>query len=109
MPRSETFNFVRTCTWRSLSAEGCERGELRRTNENWTLCGTILRFGHSGPAEARYEIVCNAAWRTKIAHVLCRDDLDEGELRLAHEDDGWYANERLLALPKDCIDVSDST
>lgn len=105
MPRSESVNIVRTYMWRSLRAEGCERGELRRTNESWTLCGTIFRFGDSGPAEARYEIVCDTAWRTKITHVFCKDDLGERDLRLARQDDGWYANERLLALPRDCIDV----
>ena len=91
--------------WRAVGAEGCERGELIEAEGDWIMRGTILRLCETGPAEVKYEIVSDTGWRTKSAHLSCRDDRGESELRIAHEGDRWYANDKPLLLPKECIDI----
>jgi hypothetical protein len=91
--------------WRTLETIGCERGELLSRGDDWILRGTILRFGEDGPAEVRYEIVSDAAWHTKAADVDCRDNFGYRKLRLTCEGRRWYANQKPLSLPPDCIDV----
>ena len=94
-----------THMWRDLTAEGLERGELLHVGQDWVLRGTILRFSDSGPAEVRYEVVSDAGWQTKTAQISYRDDRGTRELRLVHEGDRWYANEKPLQMPRQCIDV----
>ena len=49
-----------------------ERFELHREHEGWRLRGTILASGDGLPAEARYEVRCDEAWRTTQLAVELR-------------------------------------
>ena len=81
---------IQTGLWRWVKSTGLERFELVRLPQEWMLRGTILVSAESGPAEARYEIVCNDAWSTKRVHVSLRDGTDERVLRVAVEDGKWF-------------------
>ena len=96
---------LRTYMWRAVGNDGLERGQLWRDEHQWIMNGTILRLSDSGPAEVRYEIICDARWCTRIANISCQDDQGKRELRISREDDGWHANGNRLQLPEDCTDV----
>src|SRR5512145_2618311 len=95
---------VRAGLWRRLDVFGGERFELARDGDTWVLSGSILS-DEAGPAEARYEIVCDSAWHTRRAEVIVRDGHGERRLELAAEDGRWrVAGREQLAL-RGCLDV----
>jgi uncharacterized protein len=96
---------LRTYMWRAVGKDSLERGQLWQDEQHWIMNGTILRLSDSDPAEVRYEIICDARWCTGIANISCQNDQGKRELRLSRNDDGWYANETRLQLPRDCTDV----
>lgn len=105
MSSSDSETVINTHMWRSLRTEGYERGELLKRGENWVLRGTILRISENGPAEVRYKIISDQSWSTTAAQIICCDDLGQRELRIVREHNRWYANQELLSLPSDCVDV----
>ena len=96
---------VRSCLWRRVSGAGLERFELRQENERWILRGTILAMHDDGPVEARYEVFCDAGWRTERARVEVRDRAGERELELRAENGRWHVNGREFTAVQGCIDV----
>ena len=91
--------------WRAVGVDGLERGELQKTEQHWSLTGTILRSSDRGPAEVGYQLICDAHWRTRSAEVYCRDDRGKTELRIPRDDDGWHSNGERLQLPSECTDL----
>jgi len=81
------------CTglWQRVQGTGLERFELLQAEDGWVLRGTILALEEQGPAQADYEIQCDAAWNTKRAEISLRDGIAERSIRLAIEDGRWYA------------------
>jgi hypothetical protein len=69
------------------------------------LRGTIVTLAEGGPAEARYEVVCDESWHTKRADISFRDARGERALRVALEDGQWYANGRLNEALTGCTDI----
>lgn len=97
---------VRRGLWRRLGPEaGLERFELLRGPGTWALQGTILASGEHGPTEARYEVICDAGWRTRQAEVAIRDALGDRGLRLNVQDGRWFADGRELEAVRGCVDV----
>jgi hypothetical protein len=91
--------------WRSLRAAGLERCELLRSAGGWSLRGTILLLGNKGPAEAAYEVRCDAAWRTTGADVHLRDDDGERAVRIAVTRGRWSLDGRGESALRGCVDV----
>ena len=98
-------HLIQTGLWRWLKSTGLERFELVRIPQEWMLRGTILVSEISGPAEARYEVVCDDAWNTKRAQVSLRDGTDERVLRVTVEDRKWYVNGHENDSVKECTDI----
>jgi hypothetical protein len=96
---------IQTGLWRWVKTTGLERFELVRDPQEWTLRGTILVSAESGPAEARYEVVCDDAWNTKRADVSLRDGTDERVLRVTVEDGKWYLNGHANDSVAECTDI----
>jgi hypothetical protein len=102
---SDSETVISTYMWRGLASESCERGASLERGKSRVLRGTILRFSDNGPAEVRYEIISDQKWNTRGAQITCSDDLGRRELRIAHKGNRWYANEKLVSLPADCVDI----
>ena len=98
-------HILQTGLWRWVKSTGLDRLELVRLPEEWMLRGTILLSGESGPAEARYEVVCDEEWNTKRAHVSLRDGTDERAIQVAVEDGKWYVNGHANNSVAECMDI----
>jgi hypothetical protein len=96
---------IRTGFWQRLQGTGLERFELFQDAGGWVLRGTILVLDKKGPAQADYEILCDAAWHTRRAGVSLRDTTGERTLRLTVEDGRWYADGNEQEAVRGCIDV----
>jgi len=82
-----------------------ERFELMQKADGWLLRGTILALEKQGPAQADYEILCDAAWHTRRADVSLRDTTGERSLRLTVEDGRWSENGHERETVRGCIDI----
>lgn len=91
--------------WQWIQSIGMERFELLRTAQEWTLRGTIIVSAEPGPAEARYEVVCDDVWQTKRANIYFRDRAGEGILQVTVEDGHWYANGVMNETVVGCSDI----
>jgi len=80
--------------WRWLQGTGLERFELARAADDWIFRGTILTLAADAAAEAKYEIVCDRAFRTRQANVSVHDARGERTLQIATENGRWYENGR---------------
>lgn len=96
---------VRTGLWRWLRGTGLERFELQVGSEGTVLRGTVLTVTEQGAAEARYEVVCDAGWRTQRAQVWLRLGDTKRELSLKVEGDRWLMNGRRQESVRGCFDV----
>ena len=96
---------VRSCLWRRTKGEGLERFELLREDDRWILVGTILAMDDHGPAEARYEVVCDAGWRTVQTQVSLRATTGERSVQLTARDGRWYVNGHEEVAVRGSVDV----
>jgi uncharacterized protein len=103
MPASPTL--VRSGLWRWLDGHGCERFELKHLDGLWRLSGTVVGLAETGPAEARYEVTCDAGWRTVCATVALRDDGGDRTLDVRAESGRWTVDGRVLPSLDGCEDV----
>ena len=90
--------------WRWLAGTGLERFEFIQAGEQWVLRGTILTKPES-PAEARYEVVCDARFRTRLAQITLCDSSGERKLEITTENGRWYANGQEAPAVRGAIDV----
>ncbi len=95
----------RTGLWQRLQGVGLEHFELIQAADGWALRGTILALDEQGPAQADYEILCDAAWHTRRANISLRDMAGERTLRLAVEGNRWTVNGTELETVRGCIDI----
>jgi hypothetical protein len=105
MISSPSPRLVGAYVWQLLKGIGCEKVELLKDIDRWMLRGTIVRFGESGPAEVRYEIVCDTGWHTTRADINIRDSKGDRTLQMTNENGHWYENGQHLAAFDGCIDV----
>jgi uncharacterized protein len=96
---------VGSCLWRRSDGTGLERFELFREEASWILRGTILAMDDHGPAEACYEIVCDAEWRTEHADISLRDSTGERNLKLRAGRGRWEVDGREEEALRGCIDL----
>jgi hypothetical protein len=96
---------VHACMWRRLDVSGLERFELLKTRSGWLLRGNILAMEQKSPAEARYEIACDANWRTQRAKVWLRDNHGERSVNLASKNARWTVNGKPARALTGCVDI----
>ncbi len=96
---------ARCCLWQRLRGTGLERFELSRGNGRWLLRGNVVALENGAPAEASYQVVCDAAWRTERAEIAVRDAAGGRSLTLTTEGSRWYANGREAESVQGCIDL----
>ena len=92
--------------WKRVEATGLERFELEGDATTWTLRGTILLLHQGAPFEARYELTCDPAWRTRAVTVDVRGPLGGRSLRLTAEDGRWRDEKGTeIEAFRGCVDV----
>lgn len=96
---------VRACLWQRVKGTGLERFELLRAGDAWSLRGTLVVLDGREPCEASYEVVCDAAWRTRRADVRIRDAAGERALAVAADAGRWTVNGREDPALQGCLDV----
>jgi hypothetical protein len=96
---------ARTGLWRWLEGTGLERFELLQERDGWLLRGTILTLVDQQATEARYELSCDSAWRTKRADILVRQANHGPVLKIYAEDGRWYENGCENATVRGCVDI----
>lgn len=96
---------IRTGLWQRVQGTGLERFELLQDADGWLLRGTILALDKEGPAQADYEILCDAAWHTRRADVSLRSAAGERSLRLTVDGDRWYSDGNEHETVRGCIDI----
>ena len=91
--------------WKWIKSAGLERFELLRMQHEWVLRGTVVVLAEGGPAEARYEVVCDESWLTRSADISLRDGSGERILRVEVEGGRWRENGRVNERVTDCTDI----
>jgi hypothetical protein len=97
----------RVLIWRRVDTHGLEYCALAHSDGGgWTLSGTVVVTLEGRPAEARYEVVCDEQWQTKIAVVSLTMAGEQRTLRLAVDDERrWWADGEELPELQGCVDV----
>ncbi len=95
----------RSVLWRWRQGVGLERCRLARDGEDWLLSGTILAESEGRPAEARYTVRCDAAWRTRRAEVRLSAGDAERVLDLVAADGHWLADGHEITGVAGSVDV----
>ncbi|MGC2696377.1 MAG: putative glycolipid-binding domain-containing protein [Candidatus Angelobacter sp.] len=96
---------IRSGLWRWLQGAGLERFELLRAGHEWILRGTILTLTDAGPAEARYEVACDALWHTQRAQVSVLDSDGQRSLQISAVNGRWHENGRENKTVEGAIDI----
>ena len=91
--------------WKRLDARGLERCELAPDTRGWSLRGTILLSDAGQRFEARYELVCDSAWRTRAIAIDVRRPDGERSRRFTVEDGRWSLDGTEIDAVRGCIDV----
>ena len=92
--------------WKRVDATGLERFELEQNASTWTLRGTILLLHQGAPFEARYELTCDHAWRTRAVAAEVRGPQGGRSLRLTAEDGRWRDEKGAeIEAFRGCVDV----
>jgi hypothetical protein len=91
--------------WRWLQGTGLERFELVRAGNGWIFRGTILTQAQNHGMEARYELLCDNAFRTRSAQIAIRDSASERTLHISAEDGRWYENGRENPSVRGALDI----
>jgi len=69
------------------------------------LRGTILAMADDAAAEAKYELTCDQAFRTRRAQVSLRSAASERSAAISAEDGRWLENGRDAPSVKGAIDI----
>ena len=105
MPGVSESKLIQAGLWQWSQGTGLERFELRRSDDEWILQGTVLTVTDNKAAEAGYEIACDSSWRTKRARISLRDASGERVLDIRAENGRWYENGHLNEAVNDAVDI----
>lgn len=78
--------------WRWLQGTGLERFEFLHSGEEWIFRGTVLTQAGNAAAEARYQVICDAGFRTRDVQVSLRSEGPERMLHIEASDGRWLVN-----------------
>lgn len=93
--------------WRRLDAPGHDIARIEVTDDGgWTVSGTAV-FAHDGePCQLDYVVTCDAAWRTRGAHVGGWIGQRNLQITVAVSVDGnWTVNGEPCPAVAGCIDI----
>jgi hypothetical protein len=93
------------CLWERVAGTGLERFELLGGAAGWRLRGTLVGGGEQGPTEAAYDVVCDAAWRTRSAKVRIRDGAVDRAVEILADGRRWLVNGREEVALRGAVDV----
>jgi uncharacterized protein len=93
--------------WRWVGRTGLERFALLQEDAGWVLAGTLLTTDGHAPVEARYEVACDARWRTTRVEVRLEAGGVERALglRVDVETGRWYEGDREHESLRGCLDA----
>src|SRR5262245_19317876 len=92
--------------WRRLDRDGLEAFRLEREGSSWWLRGTAVLAEHGRPCRLDYEVVCDAAWRTRQALVTGWMGGETVDVALESDGEGrWYSRGKALPRLTGCLDV----
>jgi uncharacterized protein len=93
--------------WRRVGRPGLERFALLQEGAGWMLSGTLLAEHEGQPVEARYQVACDAAWRTTRVEVRLEAAGRERalSLRVDPEAGRWYEGDREHEGVRGCADA----
>ncbi len=60
---------IATVLWKRLDTEGHDACRLVRRDDGWQVCGEAIFLHEGKPCSMRYDVRCDAAWRTRLATV----------------------------------------
>jgi hypothetical protein len=97
---------IETILWRGLYFLGHESCRLFSSGREWYLEGTAVFAYERQPCRLNYQIVCNAAWRTRSARVEGWLNDRSIDLQIKTDPSGhWLLNDIEQPEVMDCIDV----
>jgi hypothetical protein len=67
--KAENMLAIATVLWKRLDTEGHDACRLVRRNDGWQVCGEAIFLHEGKPCSMRYDVRCDAAWRTRLATV----------------------------------------
>lgn len=91
--------------WRWMDRPGHEAARLESVGGEWHLRGTSVLMHEGQPCRLDYHVVCDAAWRTRRAHVAGWIGEREVEAEIAAEDGRWRLNGAEVPGVAGCVDV----
>jgi hypothetical protein len=100
----EARKIVTSGLWRWLAETGLERFEFVQAGEQWLLRGTILTMSESA-FEARYQIACDAQFRTRLVQIELRDSGGTRKVEISVEEGRWHLNGDETAAVRGAVDV----
>jgi uncharacterized protein len=97
---------VESILWRRLDLPGHESCALFYQDNEWHLQGTAVFSHEQNPCRLSYDIVCDATWRTRSAHVEGWLDRRWIDLRIKSDSAGrWWLNDVEQPQVAGCVDI----
>ncbi|MHB9029995.1 MAG: putative glycolipid-binding domain-containing protein [Candidatus Latescibacterota bacterium] len=106
MPQYQRPMTVASILWRRLNTPGHDACRLVRSAAGWRLEGAAVFRQEGGVAQLAYDVKCDLAWRTQLAHVRGWLGANSREFSIARTNTGiWTA--RGVAVPdlENCVDL----
>ena len=94
-----------TILWRRLDRPGFEAARVERVGSEWRLSGTALFLEEGAPCRLRYEVVCDAGWRSRRARVDGWIGERSFDVELSTDPAGWRVNGTPVEGLGDCPDI----
>src|SRR4030095_3953185 len=104
---ANTFHLARAIVWRNLWLPGTEYAALWRSNDGWSMQGTVTcSLDDRRPMLVNYAVFCDPQWRTRRAEVERTIGNDIRHLVLEATGAGeWQVAGEPVAMISGCIDV----
>jgi hypothetical protein len=91
--------------WRCIEWPGHEAARLECIHGEWHLRGTSVLMDEGQPCRLDYHVVCDAAWRTRRAHVAGWIGAREVVAEIVARDGRWTLNGAEVPEADGCVDV----
>ncbi len=96
---------TRTYFFEWLTGHGVERCRMWRDGRAWHIAGSIITTNGPKPAEARYQIACDAQWQTRrVSVTVDMYDAVRG-IDIACDNGDWRADGRPVDALRGCVDI----
>ncbi len=97
---------IATILWKRLDTEGHDACRLVRRDDGWQVRGEAIFLHEGKPCSVRYDVRCDASWRTRLATVDGWVGARELKLEIARSKDAnWFLNAVEQSQAFGCIDI----